>query len=145
MNIKQATRGELEARRLSLAHPWFDAVCDSLRELPLPPFSRVLVAENKGRPCAVLGLSLQPMDNGRKRRARICALGIDPAHSREGLGSLLVRFAEGIARLHGCHTVEVAPYLEGWGDGRCWPGLEYHDDDECMAKGLRTAPYSRCA
>jgi GNAT superfamily N-acetyltransferase len=143
MNIKQTTRGELEARRLSLAHPWVDAVCESLRELPLPRFSRVLIAEDAGRLCAVLGLSLEP-GSGCKGRARICALGIDPGHSRMGLGSLLVRFAEGIARVHGCHTVEVAPHLEGWGDGRCWPGLGYHDD-ESLSKGLHTAPCSRCA
>jgi len=145
MNIRQATSAELEAERRIVDRPWFEAVCERLRELPHPPFRRVLVAEEEGQPRAVLGLSLQWVGEGRLGRARICALGVEPERSRRGVGSLLVRFAEGIARVHGCHTVEVATHLEGWGDGRCWPGLGYHPDDESLAKELRTAPKWRCA
>jgi len=145
MHIRQATRAELEAERCSVDRPWFDAVCERLRDLPHPHLSRVLVAEEEGQPRAVLGLSLRWMGKGRLGRARICALGVEPERSRRGAGSLLVRFAEGIARVHGCYTVEVASHLEGLGDGRCWTGLGYGNGDESLAKELRTAPRWRCA
>jgi GNAT superfamily N-acetyltransferase len=75
---------------------------------------------------------------GRLRRVSIAVLGVDPAHNRRGIGSRLVRFAEGIARINGCTRVDVAPDVEGWEGGRCWLGLGYRGDGEGLAKELRS-------
>ena len=92
---------------------WLMAACARLRRLPGHPSSRILVAEENGRTRAVLGLRLDWGANGRLDNATICVLSVDPEHDRRGIGSRLVRFAEGIARVHGCSRVDVMPGLEG--------------------------------
>jgi GNAT superfamily N-acetyltransferase len=75
----------------------------------------------------------------------ISVLGVDPAHSRQGIGSRLVRFAEGIARINGCTRVDVASDVEGWEDGRCWTGLGYDGTDAGFQKVLGSPIHGTCA
>lgn len=138
MKIRQAARHELDIECRMLDQPWFDAVSERLRDLPQHPFSRLLIAEEDGQPRAVLGLRLHWAGDGLLARAIISVLGVDPKHSRRGIGSRLIRFAEGIARIHGCRQVDVAPDLEGWRDGRCWSGLGYDSPGEGLFKVLES-------
>jgi GNAT superfamily N-acetyltransferase len=85
----------------------------------------------------VLGLRLFWGANGRLAKAVICVLEVDPDHDRRGIGARLVRFAEGIARVHGCARVDVVPDLESWGGGECWIGLGYDDPGAGLHKVLR--------
>lgn len=125
--------------------PWLMAACARLRRLPGHPSSRILVAEEDGRTRAVLGLRLNWGANGRLNDATICVLAVDPEHGRRGIGARLVRFAEGIARVHGCSRVEVMPGLEGWGEGRCWTGLGYDDSGAGLHKVFRPSGHWECA
>jgi len=136
MKIRQLARHELQADLLRPDRPWLLALCLRLQDLPHHPYSRVLIAEEEGQPRALLGLRLRWGDNGRLMKATICVLGVDPEHSRRGIASRLVRFAEGIARINGCSRVDVAPDLEGWEDGRCWTGLGYDGTDTGLQKVL---------
>ena len=86
---------------------------------------------------AVLGLRLYWGANGRLVKAIICVLVVDPEQNRRGIGSRLVRFAEGIARVHGCARVDVVPGLESWGEGTCWLGLGYDDPGAGLHKVLK--------
>lgn len=125
MKIRHATHRELvrEARRGTLT--WSSAVCRRLLELIDDPLCRVLVAVEDGRCRAFLGLTMDRDRDADERRARIVELEVDPVHSRRGIGSRLVRFAERIALIEGCRRVDVDPRIEAWGDGRCWPSLGY--------------------
>jgi ribosomal protein S18 acetylase RimI-like enzyme len=143
MSIRHAATHELEIR--GPKKPWLEAACARLRGLPEHPHSRVLIAEEDGRPIAVLGLRLRWAGEGRLLRATICVLAVDPEYGRQGMGSRLVRFAEGIARIRGCSRVDVDPDLEGWGDGRCWPGLGYTDPGVGLHKVLETPIHESCA
>ena len=136
MKIRQLARHELRAEFSRPDLPWLQALCLRLRDLPPNPHSRVLVAEEDGQPRALLGLKLYWDGGGRLRRVTIAVLGVDPDHGKRGIGSRLVRFAEGIARINGCARVEVAPDVEGWEDGRCWMGLGYDGTDEGLQKVL---------
>jgi GNAT superfamily N-acetyltransferase len=138
MKIRQAARHELEIECRMLDQPWFDAVCERLRDLPHHPFSRLLIAEEDGQPRALLGLRLHWSGDGRLVRATISVLEVDPKHNGRGIGSRLIRFAEGIARINGCRQVDVAPDLEGWSDGRCWSGLGYDSPGEGFFKVLES-------
>lgn len=137
MRIRQIARHELSIGLARPDQPWLQALCLRLRDLPPHPQSRVLIAEEDGRPRALLGLRLYWGGVGDLRRVTIAVLGVDPEHGRRGIGSRLVRFAEGIARINGCSTVDVAPGLEGWSDGRCWIGLGYDGTDKGLQKVLR--------
>jgi len=137
MRIRHTDLHELKKSGAGTRQPWLDAACARLGSLPDHPSSRLLIAEEDGRARAVLGLRLYWGANGRLDKAIICVLEIDPEHSRSGIGSRLVRFAEGIARVHGCNRVEVEPDLEGWGEGRCWLGLGYDDPGAGLRKELR--------
>jgi ribosomal protein S18 acetylase RimI-like enzyme len=143
MSIRHAATHELEIR--GPKRPWLEAACALLRRLPDHPHSRVLIAEEDGRPTAVLGLRLMWAGEVRLVKATICVLAVDPEYDRQGMGSRLVRFAEGIARIRGCARVDVAPDLEEWGDGRCWPGLGYFDPGAGLHKVLQTPIHEGCA
>jgi GNAT superfamily N-acetyltransferase len=93
----------------------------------------------------MLGLELNWGGGGRLDRVTIAVLGVDPEHSRRGIGSRLVRFAEGIARVNGCTTVDVAPGLEGWASGRCWAGLGYGGSGQGLQKVLGSPVHGRRA
>lgn len=136
MRIRHVAKHELEVAGCQPRPQWLDAVRERLRGLPDHPYSRVLVAEEDGRPWALLGMRLYWSTDGRLVRAVICVLGVDPKHNRMGIGSRLIRFAEGIVRIHGCMRVDVAPELEGWGEGRCWLGLGYDGADAGLYKEL---------
>ena len=140
MRIRQLARHEIRSELARPDQPWLQALCLRLRDLPPHPHNRVLIAEEDGNPRALLGLRLYWGGGGRLRRVIIAVLGVDPAHNRQGIGSRLIRFAEGIARIHGCTRVDVAPDLGRWEEGRCWPGLGYEGDGDGLAKELRSAP-----
>ena len=78
---------------------WLAEACDRLCELMEDSWCRVLVAEERGQIIAVLGLVLNRPDSRRSGIATICVLQVHPNHNRRGIGSRLVRFAEGIARI----------------------------------------------
>jgi len=139
MRIRQLARHELRAELASPEQPWLQALCLRIRDLPPHPHSRVLIAEEDGQPRALLGMRLYWGGGGRLRRVTITVLGVDPEHGRKGIGSRLVRFAEGIARIHGCTRVDVARDLGGWGEGYCWLGLGYQGDGEGLVKDLQSA------
>lgn len=138
MRARQLDRNEL---RTMLARPdqaWLQALCLRLRNLPPLPDSRILIAEEDGQPLALLGLRMHWGGGGQLRRVTIAVLGVDPAHNRRGIGSRLVRFAEGLARINGCTRVEVEADVEGWEDGRCWTGLGYDGTEAGLLKVLRS-------
>ena len=145
MKIRQLARHELRAEYSRPDLTWLQALCLRLRDLPPHPHSRVLIAEEGGNPRALLGLRLYWDGGGSLRRVTIAVLGVDPEHNRQGIGSRLVRFAEGIARINGCSRVDVAPDVEGWADGRCWPGLGYDGTDDGLQKVLGSPVRRTCA
>lgn len=145
MKIRQLARYELGDELARPDRPWFLALCRRLRDLPNHPYSRILIAEEDGQPRALLGMRLRWGGNGRLVRATICVLGVDPAHRRRGIGSRLVRFAEGIARIHGCTRVDVVPDLDGWEEGRCWTGLGYDGTGTGLQKVLGSPTDQSCA
>jgi GNAT superfamily N-acetyltransferase len=144
MRIRQLARHELRAELARPDQPWLQALCVRLRDLPPHPHSRVLIAEENGRARALLGLRLYGGGDGRLLRVTISVLGVDPAHNRQGIGSRLVRFAEGIARINGCTRVDVASDVEGWADGRCWTGLGYDGTDAGFQKVLGSPIHGTC-
>ena len=137
MRIRHTDLHELEASGAGRRRSWLGAAFARLRSLPDHPSSRFLVAEEEGQARAVLGLRLFWGANGRLDKAIIGVLVVDPEHNRRGIGSRLVRFAEGIARVHGCARVDVGPDLESWGGGLCWLGLGYDDPGAGLRKMLR--------
>jgi ribosomal protein S18 acetylase RimI-like enzyme len=145
MRIRHTDLHGLEEAGLGARKPWLMAACARLRILPDQSSSRILVAEEDGRTRAVLGLRLDWGANGRLDNATICVLAVDPEHDRRGIGSRLVRFAEGIARVHGCSRVDVIAGLEEWGRGRCWTGLGYDDSVEGLHKVFRPFGHWECA
>ena len=138
MQIRHATPCELDRADDGRQPRWLETACTRLRRLASPPHGRVLVAEEDGETRAVLGLRMSWGANGRLVKATICILSVDPNHTGRGIGSRLVRFAEGIARIHGCDRVDVTPDLETWGDGHCWPSLGYSDPGPGLHKVLRS-------
>ena len=144
MRIRQLARNELGAGVPRPDRPWLQALCLRLRDLPPHPHSRLLIAEENGHPRALLGLELHWDGGGRLGRVTIAVLGVDPKHGRRGIGSRLVRFAEGIARVNGCKTVDVAAALEGWADGRCWAGLGYGGPVGGLQKVLDSPVHESC-
>lgn len=145
MRIRHTDLHGLKEAGLGAREPWLMAACARLRMLPGHSSSRILVAEEDGRTRAVLGLRLDWGANGRLDSATICVLAVDPEHVGRGIGSRLVRFAEGIARVHGCSRVDVMPGLEGWGQGHCWTGLGYDDSGEGLHKEFRFFGRWECA
>lgn len=145
MKIRQLARCQLRAELSRPDRPWLQALSLRLRDLPPHPHSRVLIAEEDGNPRALLGLRLCWGGGGRLRRVTIAVLGVDPAHNRRGIGSRLVRFAEGIARINGCRRVDVEADVEGWEDGRCWTGLGYDGTDSGLKKVLGWPVQRTCA
>jgi len=145
MKIRHTDLHELKKAVAGTRRSWLDAACAHLRSLPDYSSSRFLVAEEGGQVRAVLGMRLYWGVNGRLDRAIICVLVVDPELNRRGIGSRLVRFAEGIARVHGCARVEVEADLEKWGGGLCWSGLGYDDPGAGLRKVLRTSGRWNCA
>ena len=138
MRIRHAADHDLVPASAGSEVRWLAEACDRLCELMEDSWCRVLVAEERGQIIAVLGLVLNRPDSRRSGIATICVLQVHPNHNRRGIGSRLVRFAEGIARINGCRAVEVLPELVGWGEGRCWPGLGYWDPGAGLQKVLGT-------
>ena len=145
MRIRHTDLQELKRSGVGTRQGWLVAACARLRSLPNHPSSRLLVAEEGGQVRAVLGLRLFRSANGRLAKAVICVLEVDPEHNRRGIGARLVRFAEGIARVHGCTRVDVVPDLEKWGEGFCWLGLGYDDPGAGLRKVLRPSGRWNCA
>ena len=137
MKIRHTDLHELETCAAGTRLSWLRAACVRLRSLPDRPSVRVLIVEEDGQTRAVLGLRMFWGANGNLVKAIICVLVVDPEHNRHGIGSRLVRFAEGIARIHGCTRVDVVPDLEDWGKGLCWVGLGYDDPGAGLHKVLR--------
>ncbi|MCU0232530.1 MAG: GNAT family N-acetyltransferase [Thermoanaerobaculales bacterium] len=136
MHIRQLDRGETDIVLRNATRRWLRAAVIRLAELPEYPDGRVLVAEEGLEPRAVLGLRLNWMRGERGLTALIAVLAVDPDHAHRGIGSLLVRFAEGIARLNGFSCLCVDPPLEQWCGGRCWAALGYGDPGPELAKRL---------
>jgi GNAT superfamily N-acetyltransferase len=143
MRIRQTDLQELERSDGGTRRSWLEAACIRLQSLPNHRSSRFLVAEEDGQIRAVLGLRLHWGANGRLGKAIICVLVVDPEHNDRGIGSRLVRFAEGIARVHGCTRVDVGSDLESWGEG-CWLGLGYDDPGAGLHKVLRPSGHWKC-
>lgn len=144
MHIRQLHRRELETLLRELNRRWLEASAPGLLELPEFPDGRVLVADEDGEPRALLGLRFDAGCGERSRRAVISVLVVDPVHAHRGIASLLVRFAEGIVRLHGGSRLSVEPHLEGWCEGRCWAALGYDEPDGGLSKPLGTPALQRC-
>ncbi len=138
MRIRHATDHEFDRAAAGMDGGWLGAACVRLRRLVEDQWCRVLVAEEHGELIAVLGLVLHPPGSGRSTTATIRELRVHPYHLHRGIGSRLVRFAEGIARINGCRKVEVPHDLVAWGDGRCWPGLGYEDPGAGLHKVFET-------
>ena len=145
MKIRHTDLHELRKSAVGTGRSWLESAYTRLRSLPDQTSSRFLLAEEDGQVRAVLGLRLYWGAKGGLVRAIISVLEIDPDHSCRGLGSRLVRFAEGIARVHGCKRVDVVPDLQGWGKGRCWRGLGYDDPGEGLRKVFRPSGPRPCA
>jgi len=145
MKIRHTDLHELNRSYVGTRRSWLEAACARLGSLPDRSSSRILVAEEDGQVRAVLGLRLYWGAIGRLDRAIICVLMIDPEHNRRGIGSRLIRFAEGIVRVHGCTRVDVVPDLESWGEGRCWFGLGYDDPGAGLRKILTPSGRWECA
>ena len=145
MQILQTDRSELESQVSGSRRPWLTAAYGRLLELPGHPQSRILIAVEVGQPRAVLGLELEWAVDGRLVRAIIRLLEVDPEHDRRGIGSRLVRFAEGIARINGCERVDVATGLERWGGGGCWLSLGYDDLGPGLSKDITPRFLHGCA
>lgn len=145
MRVRHATLDDLRGNDRGPRSVWLAKAIRDLRGMANFHSSRVLVAEEDGRLRAVLGLSMERGCHGGIERAVVEVLSVDPEHDGRGIGSLLVRFAEGIARIHGCGRVDVANGLESWGKGRCWSGLGYRGGNDGLAKELNSAPCWRPA
>ncbi|HSO21427.1 MAG TPA: GNAT family N-acetyltransferase [Chondromyces sp.] len=122
MHIRHGDIQELERAMRASDVGWLRDTCAVLRGLPKLPPDRILVAEEEDRLRAVLGLELEWAPDGCLARAAILVLAVDPKHGGRGLGTRLVRFAEGIARIHGCPRVEAAPACRIRKHGRCSRG-----------------------
>jgi len=144
MRIRHTDLQELKRSCAGTRQGWLEAACARLRSLPDHPSRRLLVAEEDGQALAVLGLRMFWGANGSLAKAVICVLEVDPEHLRRGIGARLVRFAEGIARVHGCTRVDVVPDLESWGGGHCWLGLGYDDPGAGLRKELRPSGHWEC-
>jgi GNAT superfamily N-acetyltransferase len=136
MRMRQIERPELEALADCLSDPWIEEFRRQVEDLPEAPRSRMLIAEEGLGPRALLAMRLCWTPSGSLRGATICALEVAPTHRGRGIGSRLVRFAEGIARIKGCYRIDVVRGLESWGRGRCWLALGYGDPDSGLSKSL---------
>lgn len=147
MKIRHTDLQELKKSIAGARQSWLEPAWQFLRSSPDHGSSRFLLAEENGRVRAMLGLRLYWGANGRLDKAVICTLVVDPEHDRRGIGARLVRFAEGIARIHGCARVDVVPELESWGRGSCscWLGLGYDDPGAGLHKVLRPSGRWNCA
>ena len=145
MRIRHATGADLELTAHRPGSRWFRAACSRFLRVRRHPFGRVLVAEEDGLIVALLGFTVSPARRGQRAEAIVLELEVDPARGRQGIGSRLVRFAEGIARMIGCPRLDVATGLSEWGEGNCWLGLGYVDDGGGLHKVLGPPGRRRCA
>jgi len=145
MRIRHTDLQELKRSGAGTRRGWLAAACARLQSLPEHPSVRILAAEEDGQTRAVLGLRMFWGANGHLVKAMICVLAVDREHNRRGIGARLVRFAEGIARVHGCTRVDVVRDLESWGEGGCWKGLGYDDPGAGLRKELRPSGQWKCA
>jgi GNAT superfamily N-acetyltransferase len=144
MRIRQIQRLELEALADCLSDPWIEEFRRQVEDLPEAPRSRMLIAEEGMRPRALLAMQLRWMPVGGLKGATICALEVAPAHRGRGIGSRLVRFAEGIARIKGCFLIDVVQGLESWDRGHCWPALGYESPESRLSKRLDSPICGTC-
>jgi GNAT superfamily N-acetyltransferase len=145
MQMRHTSRREIAITHLGKGQPWLSSTCEQLRWLPEHPNGRVLIAEEDGEPRAILGLEMTWAASGRLRKAIISVLAVDPEQDHRGIGSRLVRFAEGIARINGCRNVGVSSALKGWGCGHCWGVLGYDDPGQGLQKTLQSPSRRSCA
>lgn len=138
MKIRHACRFEIEKATLDWRRPWLAGVSRRLLGLADDSNSRVVVAEEAGQIRAALGLRMRWSETERVPEAWIVVLVVDPDHEGRGIGSRLIRFAEGIARIRGVRRVDVAPALEKWSNGRCWPLLGYSCPEMGLSKELES-------
>ena len=136
MHIRQIDRSELNKLASDSCRQWLAAALQWIADLPDHPHGRILVALEEGQVRAVLGLELSIDLDERSRTAVIRGLTVSPEHGRRGIGSRLVRFAEGIAHVNGCPDMYVVPELVAWGDGRCWPSLGYGDPSPGLRRDI---------
>lgn len=136
MHIHQLRRSELEALASCAIDPWLAAAVDRLLELPDHPRARVLAASDDDTVRAILGLELTWDVDGRLRCATIKLIEVDPENDGPGLAIRLIRFAEGITRLHRCNRVCVASDLDDWGGGRCRDSLGSVESVVCRARDV---------
>ena len=144
MHIHQIVRSELESPIFGLKQPWLVAAYHHLLELPDHPLSRILVAKDGGRTCAILGLELMWAIDGRLRCATIRVLEMDPEHVDHGIVTRLIRFAEGIARVNRCDRIHVAPGLDRWGSGRRRDSLETIESRACRSRNVTPRFHQSC-
>ncbi|MGD9253031.1 MAG: GNAT family N-acetyltransferase [Holophagae bacterium] len=144
MRIRQIERPELEALAGCLADAWIEDFRRQVSNLPEAPWSRMLIAEEGMRPRALLAMELRWTPGGSLKGATICAIEVAPAHGGRGIGSRLVRFAEGIARIRGCFLIDVVQGLETWGRGHCWPALGYGNLETGLSKRLESPIFGTC-
>jgi GNAT superfamily N-acetyltransferase len=138
MKIRHACRFEIEKATLEWRRPWLASVRRQLLGLADDPNSRVVVVEEAGQIRAALGLRMRSSGMERVPEAWIVVLVVDPDHEDRGIGSRLIRFAEGIARIRGVRRVDVAPALEEWSKGRCWSLLGYACPESILSKELES-------
>lgn len=122
MHIRHSNILELERAVRGSDVGWLHEACDLLCALPDRHQARILVAEEGDLLRAVLGLELEWARDGSLARAAVLVLAVDPGHGGRGIGTRLVRFAEGIARIHGCPRVEMEPGLWVGKNRRCSRG-----------------------
>jgi len=118
MLIHQIVRSKLVSPAPGSLDSWLATAYDRLFELPDFPMSRILVAVDGARTLGILGLELKWVADTRLICATVRVLAVDPAHDGGGIGSRLIRFAEGIAHINGYGLLHGAPGLERWGSGR---------------------------
>jgi GNAT superfamily N-acetyltransferase len=144
MHIHQVLRSDLESLTSGCLDPWLVAALERLLLLPDHPWARILVAMDGEVVRAILGLELTWATGDRLKRATISLLEVDPEHVDHGLVTRLIRFAEGITRLHRCDRIHVAPGLERWGGGRCRSSLGYLESLVCRSSGITPRFHRSC-
>ena len=145
MRIQQIDHSELEPVASGSGQQWLAAAFDQVLELPDYPMGRVLTAIEGDRTRAILGLELKSAVDDGLPCATIYILSVSPGHDRRGIGSRLVRFAEGIAHLNGCDRVQIAPELGLWSGGLCWLSLGYDHSGAGFLKDLSLRYRRSCA
>lgn len=144
MHIHQVLRSDLDSLVPGSLDPWLATALERFRELPDHPRARILVAADGEAVRALLGLEMEWTADGQLSCATIKLLETDPEHVDRGLAIRLIRFAEGITRLHHCDRIHVAPGLENWGGGRCRDSLGYVESVVCPSSDITPTTHRSC-